>query len=255
MDWTCPCGANNRDSSTVCRKCGSPLFGATPIPPRSQRRIWLIVLGIAVIGLIAISIAGRHRPAESAPSLASSVLSPALAPVAANPDVSEPDARRQEATPAPTLLTELRGNLANQREYDLRLIENASRVMNTQDRLAKIFVYCTITAKEVEKLSDSAPETEYRLQPDGTVLTTDGRPPKTQEQLFRDSQRAELEFQTGGGPIVQDCAGSLSWFSTWHNKPMPTDEQFAEIALKAKAEIDGIDSKLDPRLVEVLPKP
>jgi len=82
-----------------------------------------------------------------------------------------------------------------------------------------------------------------------------GQSAKTPEQIFRDGERRQLELETGGGPMVQDCAGSLAWFGTWHNKPMPTDEKFTEIGTKAKADKDEVDQTLDSRLVEMLPKP
>jgi hypothetical protein len=124
-----------------------------------------------------------------------------------------------------------------------------------ESRQGKILSYCMATVSGAEQTLDSAPETEYALQMDGTVLSTDGRPPKTPEQRFRDGQRAQLELENGGGPVVQDCAGSLFWFGTWHNKPMPTDDEFAGILANARADLGKIDKTLDPRLVEVLPKP
>jgi hypothetical protein len=153
-------------------------------------------------------------------------------------------------------LTELRGSLARQREYDLWLLRNIQNVMNSQSQQEKILSYCMTTVYGAERLLlDSAPETEYALQTDGTVLRTSGKPPKTLEQQFRDGQRMQFELQTGGGPVVQDCAGSLSWFGTWHNQPMPSREKLMELADDAVADVNEIDSALDPRLVEVLPKP
>jgi hypothetical protein len=65
----------------------------------------------------------------------------------------------------------------------------------------------------------------------------------------------QMELETGGGPVVQDCAGSLFWFGTWHDRPMRSDEELVETAAKAKADLDEIDKMLDPRLVANLPKP
>jgi hypothetical protein len=130
----------------------------------------------------------------------------------------------------------------------LWLIRNVSNLINQQSWLEKILPYCMATAYGAEQTLDSAPETEYALQADGTVLITPGKPPKTSEQLFREGQRAQFELETGGGPLVQDCTGSLSWFGTWHDQPMPSDEKFMEIAAKAKADVDEIDKMLDPRL-------
>ena len=152
-------------------------------------------------------------------------------------------------------LTELRGSLARRREYDLWLIRNLSNLMNQESRQGKILAYCMTTVYGAEETVDSAPETEYMLRADGSVLVTSGKPSKTPEQRFRDGQRAQLELDTGGGPVVQDCAGSLFWFGTWHDQPMPSDEKFMGIAAKAKADLDEIDKMLDPRLVENLPKP
>lgn len=152
-------------------------------------------------------------------------------------------------------LTELRGSLARRREYDLWLIRNVLQMMKSESQQGKIMSYCMTTVYGAEQSLDSAPETEYALQPDGTVLITSGKPPKTPEQHFREGQRMQLELETGGGPLVQDCAGSLFWFGTWHNQPMPSDEKLRENAAKAKADLGGIDKMLDPRLVESLPKP
>jgi len=164
------------------------------------------------------------------------------------------DGINQESHPTGTrLLTELRGRLASRREYDLWLIENASNVIGKESSQEKIFAYCAITVHGAEHTLDSAPKTEYAIQPDGTLVITAGGPQKTPEQIFRDSQRMQLELDTGGVP-VQECAGSMTWFRTWHDKPMPSDEQFTEIVNKAKADIETIDKMLDPRLVEGLPR-
>jgi len=161
--------------------------------------------------------------------------------------------------PQSSRLKELRGTLARRREYDLWLIRNVSNVVNSalanESRQGKMLSYCMVTVHGAEQSLDSAPEIEYALQADGTVLSTPGKPQKTPEQLFRDSRRSQLELETGGGPLVQDCAGSLFWFGTWHNQPMPTDEKLTEMVAKAKADLNEIDEMLDARLVEVLPKP
>ena len=68
------------------------------------------------------------------------------------------------------------------------------------------------TVYGAEQTLDSAPETEYAIQADGTVLVRSGKPPKTPEQRFREGQRMQFELENGGGPLVQDCAGSLFWF-------------------------------------------
>jgi len=150
-------------------------------------------------------------------------------------------------------LTELRGSVSRRREYDLWLIRNVFATVNSESQLEKIRSYCMTTVHGAEQSLDSAPETEYALRADGTVLITSGRPPKTPEQRYRESQQMQLELETGGGPVVQDCAGSLAWFGTWHNQPMPGDEKLLENAARAKADLDEIDMKLDPRLVESLP--
>ena len=111
------------------------------------------------------------------------------------------------------------------------------------------------TVRGADLALDEAPDSEYSLQANGTVITTPGKPPKTQEQLFRESQRMQLELETGGGPLVRDCTGSLTWFGTWHNQPMPSNEQLIEKAAKFRADLDEIDKTLDPRIVEILPKP
>jgi hypothetical protein len=153
------------------------------------------------------------------------------------------------------LLTELRGKLSRQREYDLRLIRNVSNVLNSQSRQELVLSYCMATVYGAEQVLDSAPENEYALQADGTVLVTSGKPPKTLEQRFRDGQRMQMELETGGGPVVQDCANSLFWSGTWHNQPGPTKEKLMGILSKAKADLEEIDNMLDPRLVASLPKP
>jgi len=153
----------------------------------------------------------------------------------------------------PPLLTELRGDLARRREYDLWLFRNVSHILHSDSKQGKILAYCMATVYGAEDW-DSAPEKEYSLQPDGTVLVTSGKPPETREHRSREAQRREMEFKTGGGPVVQDCAGSLFWFGTWHDQPMPSDEKLLENAAKAKADLDEIDQMLDPRLLEGLPK-
>ena len=113
------------------------------------------------------------------------------------------------------------------------------------------------TVNGAKQTLDSAPEIEYELQEDETVLKTFVRSAKTPEQRFRESEQMRLNLEAGflPGPVVQDCAASLFWFGTWNNQPIPTDEKFAEISASAKADLEEIDKTLDSRLVEVLPKP
>ena len=215
--------------------------------------ISLVLLGgILLLFIVMLSRSSETSAGNSAPESIHTE-SPVLTPDASAGTTVLPNPSQ------PPRLTELRGSLARRREYDLWLIRNASNVTNSalakESRQGKILSYCMATAYGAEHVLDTAPETEYALQLDGTVLTTPGKPPKTPEQLYRDGQRAQFEFETGGGPIVQDCAGSLYWFGTWHDKPMPSDEKFAEIAEKARADVDEIDKTLDSRLVEMLPKP
>ncbi|MGA3028428.1 MAG: hypothetical protein ABSF98_27085 [Bryobacteraceae bacterium] len=173
---------------------------------------------------------------------------------------SKPDADSivQTGTSAPdesrALLTELKGSMARRREDDLWLIANIHGILNSKSPQEKVLVYCMATVYGAEHLLDSAPETEYELQADGTVRKMPGKPPKTPEQRFREDQRIELELETGGDPVVQDCAGSLFWFGTWNNKPMRSDEKFNDDEAKARADMEEIDKMLDPRLVERLPK-
>jgi tetratricopeptide (TPR) repeat protein len=128
-------------------------------------------------------------------------------------------------------------------------------VLNSQSQQELVLSYCMAKVYGAEQVFDSAPESEYALQADGTVLVTSGKPPKTKEQRFREGQRMQMELETGGGPVVQDCASSLYWFGTWHNQPGPTKEKVMEILAKAKADLEEIDKMLDARLVEILPKP
>jgi hypothetical protein len=144
--------------------------------------------------------------------------------------------------------------LAKQRQDDLYLMRSGVRVASfpSSQGYDKIQTYCMATVSGAEKQLDSIPDREYELQTDGTVKVIER--PKTLEQRFREGQQAQFELENGGGPMVQDCRSSIFWFRTWHNQPMPTDQQLLENAAKAKADLDEIDSKLDPRLAEVLPK-
>jgi hypothetical protein len=141
----------------------------------------------------------------------------------------------------------------------LWLIKNVSSVVDSplsrESPQGKFLAYCMTTVYGARQSLDSAPETEYALQPDGTVLVTSGKPPMTMEQRFRDGEQMQSELESGGGPMVQDCAGSLSWFGTWHNQPMPSDDTLRKRVDKAIADLNEIDGMLDPRLVEDLPKP
>ena len=149
-------------------------------------------------------------------------------------------------------LTELRGSLARRREYDLWLLANLHRTMNAQSPQEKFLRYCTILVKGGEQFLDSAPETTYALRADG-IIDVWGRP-TTPEQQFREGQRAQYELENGD-PLVNDCAGSLYWFRTWHDQPMSSDTELMESAAKARADLNKIDKTLDPRLVEDLPQP
>ena len=153
-----------------------------------------------------------------------------------------------------TLQAELRGSLAQRREYDLWLIGNVRRIVRGGSLQERVLTYCMTTVYGAERLVASTPEHEYALQADGTVLITPGGPPKTMEQMFRDDERNRYELENGGGSVVQACAGSLSWFGTWQNKPMPTNEKFIEAATKAEADLRQIDNGLDPRLLQGLPR-
>src|SRR5438045_9211747 len=104
--------------------------------------------------------------------------------------------------------------------------------------------YCMTTVYGAEQSLDSAPETEYALRADGTVLITSGRPPKTPEQRYRESQQMQLELETGGGPVVQDCAGCLAWVGAWHNQRMPGSENIPETAARARMDQDARDRKV-----------
>lgn len=220
---------------------------------------WLIG-AVAALGILTILTAIFCGPRQSStPESASKYHSSSNAPQESAPAVPEKQWEAPSPPAPPSRLTELRGSLARRREYDLWLIRNTSNVVNSalakESKQGKILCYCLLTVRGAEQTLDSAPETEYALREDGTVLTTSGKPPRTEEQRFRDNERARFELETGGGPLVQDCAGSLFWFGTWNNKPMPTDEKFMEMIDEAKENLKEIDDTLDPRLVEVLPKP
>lgn len=101
-----------------------------------------------------------------------------------------------------------------------------------------------VTVYGAEKALDPKPNVEYSLQPDGTVLVV--HKDRGPEEILRNGQRAQSELESGGGPLVQDCAGSLFWHGTWQNQPMPSDEKLLENLAKAKADLDDIDSRLDP---------
>jgi hypothetical protein len=284
MPWMCSFGTTG--NGRFCGQCGRQA------PLKSLRRYStrlligaVIASGIFVVVILTMIVFDPPRPSVVSKDKAESPVTRAVVPTAPvssidssvdapakdrdnshTPKETEPalSNNSRDATVIPNLvqpagLTELRGSLARRREYDLWLIRNASNVMNSalahESRQEKILSYCMATVYGAEQSLESAPEIEHALQADGTVLRTSGKPPKTQEQLFRDSQRMQLELETGGGPLVQDCAGSLFWFGTWHNKPMPSDEKFAEIAASARADLEEIDGTLDSRLVEVLPKP
>jgi len=150
--------------------------------------------------------------------------------------------------PQPARLTELRGSLARRREYDLWLIRYLSYVIDAPFVRWRIEIYCMTTVDGARQSLDSAPEYEYALEADGTVL-------KTSEQRYRDVLRSRMELGTGSGPLVQDCIGSFEHFGTWHDQPMPNNEKLAEIVAKTMADLEEIDKTLDPQLVEVLPKP
>lgn len=283
MPWICSCGTTGNER--FCGQCGrqAPLKSLSKCSTR-----WLIGAvigsGVFVIAILNMIVFGPPRPSvaskDNPRSPATRVLVP-TAPFSSNdssvgappkdhddshtPKESEPTLSNNssDTTVIPNLvqparLTELRGSLARRREYDLWLIRNVSNVMNSalahESRQGKLLSYCMATVYGAEQSLESAPEIEYALQADGTVLRTSGKPPKTQEQLFRESQRMQLELETGGGPLVQDCAGSLFWFGTWHNKSMPSDEKFGEIVARARADLEEIDGTLDSRLVEALPK-
>jgi hypothetical protein len=284
MPWMCSCGTTG--NGRFCGQCGrqAPLKSLWKYSTR-----WLIGAvigsGIFVVVIFSMIVFGPPRPSVASKDKAGPQATRAVVPTAPvssidssvdapakdhdnshTPNESEPAVSNTTSDTAaipnlvqPERRTELRGSLARRREYDLWLIRNVSNVMNSplanESRQGKILSYCMTTVYGAEQSLDSAPEIEYALQADGTVLSTAGKPPKTQEQLFRESQRMQLELETGGGPLVQDCAGSLFSFGTWHNKPMPSDEKFAEIAASARADLEGIDGTLDSRLVEVLPKP
>jgi hypothetical protein len=223
---------------------------------------WLIaflILFILILTVVIASIAGAKSADQKATTLTTLEKSGNLAPkenaLFAGPK-AESTIALSEVAPAPDIkpsrLGELRGRLARRREYDVWLIRNLAKIVNSQSGQEKVLSYCMVTIYGAEH-ANSAPETEYALQPDGSVLAT--KLPKTPEQSFRDQERSQLELETGGGPAVQNCAGSLVWFRTWHNQPMPTDEQFVDLASKTQADLDEIDSMLDARLVERLPKP
>lgn len=256
MGWICPCGAINGDERQSCKTCGFTLSARHQMSEdrREQLRAIRLLGAIALVvltGGIGLYIL-IHGVARSQPEQTAVVSRSEPAP---EPTRADANATAITSPPQPSRLTELRGSIAQRREYDLRLIRTVSRIINSQSREAKFLSYCMFTAHEAEQLGDSTPETEYQLQADGTVLVTSGQSAKTPEQIFRDGERRQLELETGGGPMVQDCAGSLAWFGTWHNKPMPTDEKFTEIGTKAKADKDEVDQTLDSRLVEMLPKP
>jgi hypothetical protein len=224
-----------------------------------MRAIRLVTLTAVITLVSAVGLWVVVRALFSGPSQQNrlGIATVASAPANSTPAMT-PDTAGTTAIPnprRPSLLTELRGSLAKRREYDLWLIRGASIVMNGNSKQEKALLYCMFTVSGAERSLDSAPETEYQLQPDGNVLITSGKPPKTPEERFRDGQRMQLEFETGGGPTVQDCAGSIYSFGTWHDQPMPTDDKFAGITEKAEADIEEIDKMLDSRLVEALPKP
>ena len=289
------CGKPASSEDRFCGGCGLILpFVRTASRPTPRGRGSLIigicfaVLGVIVFGSALINLS---RSNEVAPAISATVVSrqagalPASAPVKTvqpeppavteNGTSAKPESQIPVATPEPTVflrptarLTELRGSLARQREYDLWLIRNVSDVINSamakeSQQVRKIIVNCSmITAKQ---LLDSPPEFEYVLQTDGTVLRTPPRmtppPPMTPEQRYRNGQRRLLEESsrweesTQANRLYSECAGFYIWFGTWHDQPIPTDEKFGEILAKATADLEEIDKTLDPRLVESLPKP
>lgn len=202
------------------------------------------VIGLVVCGLCIYWAADWAANRESGTASGSGGVAPTS-------EVAKPTSKRTAPRFAP--LIKLGGRLGRRRQYDLWLITNLALLLNSRSREMALLSYCLTVVRGAEQSLDSDPSTEYTLLPDGTVSIATS--PKTSEQQFRDSQRWQFEFEHGGGPVVQDCAGSLEWFGTWHDQPGPKKEKVLEALAKARADLESIDKGLDPRLVEVLPTP
>jgi hypothetical protein len=228
---------------------------ATAGDPGRRDRVILISLLSALVLIAAVGVIGvmglfsRISPTQ----LETTNRATASSAYRSEPVPSEPRADTPDDTtatlnlPPPLPLTELVGALAWKRETLLRLINNANLVMSQRSKYEALWAYCSTTVQEAAQIrySDGVPETEYRLRPDGSVLTTSGKAPMTLEHFSRE----------GDDRLVQDCVGSLFSYGTWQDQPPPTPEQFAEIVAKATANVEKIDETLDPRLVASLPGP
>ena len=266
----CPkCGTQFQPDFRFCNRCGQqriewPKLARWRVYSRldDSGRRRLLGVGVILGGIILSAIFSVSRRAAAFESSSANHSGPETPKepesVRAVPEQSGSTVQQKEIAPpaAPPRLTELRGGLARRREYTLWLIRNVSSVLNgglaKGSPQGKALAYCITLVSEAEQSLDSPPEIEYELQADGTVLKTYVKPPEAKEKRFLDSLR---EAAVGGGPVVHDCASSLYWRGAWNNKPMPSDEQFAETVTNARANLEKIDSALDPRLVEVLPRP
>ena len=268
MAWICPCGTSNADNGQSCRRCGyrfshphaptDPQQHKTSLP-RKRTIFSPTVLGPCFILALAYWwLSGP--PNDSTMRVWKMLPTPPIQVTVGSSGISwssRPTPVPEETAGTPTApvsrhLTELRGRLARRREYDLWLLANLRQTITAKDSTMKLVDYCMTLVYGAEQSLDSAPHAEYALQADGTVRAVVAS--TTPEQRFWDGQRMQYEVENGN-PEVNACAGSFFAFRTWHNQPLPTEDELAESAAKTRADLNRIDTMLDPRLVENLPKP